>query len=59
MPKLKIDLHVHTEYSDSKGRLEDVVRTALRKGLDGIAITDHNTCEAALWPSSDIPTGSS
>jgi predicted metal-dependent phosphoesterase TrpH len=48
MPRLKIDLHVHTEYSDSKGRLDDVVRTALRKGLDGIAITDHNTCKAAL-----------
>jgi len=45
--KLKIDLHVHTDYSDSSGRLEDIVRAAINKGLDGIAITDHNTCEAA------------
>lgn len=48
MPELKIDLHVHTEYSDSTGRLEDIVQTALKKGLDGIAITDHDTCEAAI-----------
>jgi len=45
--RFKIDLHVHTDYSDSSGRLEDIVKVAVEKGLDGIAITDHNTCEAA------------
>lgn len=45
--RLKIDLHVHTDYSDSSGGLEDIVRAAMERGLDGIAITDHNTCEAA------------
>jgi len=45
--RLKMDLHVHTVYSDSSGRLEDIVRVAVERGLDGIAITDHNTCEAA------------
>ena len=48
MPQLKIDLHVHTDYSDSTGELDSIVRTALKKGLDGIAITDHDTCEAAV-----------
>lgn len=40
---LKIDLHVHTHYSDSKGSVKRVLEIAQRKGLDGLAITDHNT----------------
>jgi len=40
----RIDLHVHSRYSDD-GVLdpEEVVRIARGKGLAGIAITDHNT----------------
>lgn len=48
MPKLKIDLHVHTDLSDSKSGLEEMIEIALRRGLDGIAITDHGTCQAAI-----------
>lgn len=45
--ELKIDLHVHTIYSgDSFITLEDAIRSAEARGLDGIAITDHNTVEA-------------
>ncbi len=43
---LKIDFHVHT--NASKDGLDDVgniVCMALKRGLDGIAITDHNTME--------------
>ncbi|RLE52906.1 MAG: hypothetical protein DRJ30_07415 [Candidatus Methanomethylicota archaeon] len=40
---MKIDLHVHTVYSDGSGTVEEVIRRALEKGLDGIAITDHNS----------------
>ncbi|MGQ9513436.1 MAG: PHP-associated domain-containing protein [Thermoproteota archaeon] len=47
MPKLKIDLHIHTDLSDSKSGLEEMVEAALLKGLDGVAITDHGTCQAA------------
>jgi ABC-type lipoprotein export system ATPase subunit len=52
---LKADLHVHTSASRdispkwSKHTPEDVVRIAIDKGLDIIAITDHNTasnCDA-------------
>jgi predicted metal-dependent phosphoesterase TrpH len=43
---LKIDLHVHTCYShDSSITLKDVVAFAKKRGLDGVAITDHNTVE--------------
>jgi predicted metal-dependent phosphoesterase TrpH len=40
---LKIDMHVHTWYSDSTGSIEEVLEVSRRKGLDGIAITDHDT----------------
>ena len=49
---LKVDLHVHTpESSDMHEKWQDataadVVRIALEKGLDAIAVTDHNT---AAW----------
>jgi predicted metal-dependent phosphoesterase TrpH len=42
---LKIDLHVHTWYSDACSSVVDVIEMAKRKGLDGIAITDHHTMQ--------------
>lgn len=42
---LKIDLHVHTVYSDGRGSVEEVIKFAEFKGLDGIALTDHDTLE--------------
>ncbi|MEJ2241961.1 MAG: CehA/McbA family metallohydrolase [Candidatus Bathyarchaeota archaeon] len=46
---LKIDFHVHTCYSsDSSITLKQVVSYAKKRGLDGIAITDHNTVKGAL-----------
>ncbi len=46
---MKFDLHVHTCYSaDCSLPLEEIIETCLRKGLDGIAIADHNTISGAL-----------
>jgi predicted metal-dependent phosphoesterase TrpH len=46
---LKIDLHVHTCYSrDSSITLKQLVSFAKKRGLDGVAVTDHNTVEGAL-----------
>ena len=47
----KLDLHVHTPASlDYTGRKditpEEFITTAIAKGLDGIAVTDHNS---AAW----------
>ena len=41
---MRYDLHIHSKYS-SDGVLEpeEIVRFAIKKGLDGIAVTDHNT----------------
>ncbi|MEK6732948.1 MAG: PHP domain-containing protein [Candidatus Omnitrophota bacterium] len=43
------DLHVHTNISDGTFSPEKVVEYARMQGLDGIAITDHDTC-AAIAP---------
>jgi len=46
---LKIDMHVHTRYSeDCLMSLEEVVKEVEEKRLDGVAITDHNTIQGAL-----------
>ena len=37
------DLHVHTNFSDGLLTPEQVVDLALKKNIDGIAITDHDT----------------
>ena len=39
---MKIDLHIHTTYSDGVFTPEKVVDTAIEAGLDAIAITDHD-----------------
>jgi predicted metal-dependent phosphoesterase TrpH len=40
-------MHVHTWYSDSSGSVREVLEVAQRKGLDGIALTDHETLQGA------------
>jgi predicted metal-dependent phosphoesterase TrpH len=41
---LRLDLHVHTSHSyDGLCSVDEVVAAAKTKGLDGIAITDHNS----------------
>jgi len=48
-PPLKIDLHVHTLYSkDASTTLQEVVTYSKKRGLDGVAITDHGTLRGAL-----------
>ena len=45
---LKLDLHVHTCYScDATTTLKDVLMQSKKRGLDGVAITDHDTVEGA------------
>lgn len=47
--QVKIDLHIHTCYSyDSVIKPEELVFYAKKRGLDGIAITDHDVIEGAL-----------
>ena len=39
--KIIADYHIHTNNSDGKNTVEDVVRAAAKAGLKEIAITDH------------------
>ena len=43
--RIKIDPHIHSMYSDGSSTIEEIIRSAMEKGLHGIAITDHNTLE--------------
>lgn len=46
---LKLDLHVHSHYSaDSLITTKELVFYARKRGLDGVAITDHDRLEGAL-----------
>ncbi len=40
---MKFDLHLHTTYSDGRLSPTEIVDLAFKKGLSGIAITDHDT----------------
>jgi predicted metal-dependent phosphoesterase TrpH len=52
---MKIDCHSHTIYSkhwfwgyDSINTPEEMIKAAVKRGMDGIAITDHNTVKGSL-----------
>ena len=41
---MKFDLHIHSKYSgDSKSETHDIIKTAEKRGMDGISILDHNS----------------
>ncbi|CAJ36772.1 PHP domain-containing protein [Methanocella arvoryzae] len=41
---LRFDLHVHSNYSpDGHSSVEEILKAAKARGLDGVAITDHDT----------------
>ena len=49
MNLIKSDFHIHSKYSpDSMLDIDDLIKTCFRKGIDLIAITDHNSIEGAL-----------
>jgi len=46
---LKLDLHVHSKYSeDGEGTPKEIIKSLKKRGLQGIAITDHNAVEGSL-----------
>ena len=40
---LKADLHIHSIVSDGSDSIEEIICSAEKKGLDALAITDHDT----------------
>lgn len=46
---MKFDLHIHSKYSkDSLLEPERILKIGKKKGLDGIAVTDHETIKGGL-----------
>lgn len=39
----RVNLHIHSTYSDGKGNFSDLIKQAKEKGYKNIAICDHNT----------------
>jgi predicted metal-dependent phosphoesterase TrpH len=53
---LRIDLHVHTAYSyDGLTSIEQLSAVCQRRKINGLAITDHDTLEAALLCKKTLP----
>ncbi len=40
---MRFDLHVHSNYSDGRDDVKTILKAAKKRGLDGIAITDHDS----------------
>ena len=61
LPLFKIDLHVHTDYSDSSSTIDDILDAARGRGLDGIAIVDLDQIISfrlqvvSDWPHDGVP----
>ena len=46
---LKLDLHIHSQYSvDAKGTPKEIIQSLKKKGINGMCITDHNTVKGSL-----------
>jgi hypothetical protein len=54
---LKGDFHTHTIYSDGKFTLDELADKALKRGLDFIFSTEHNTFSASLAWGNHVPKG--
>jgi predicted metal-dependent phosphoesterase TrpH len=55
----RFDLHTHSFFSkDACNSPEELIAAARRRGLDGMAITDHDSCEAHEYlKSRELPPG--
>ena len=46
---LKLDLHIHSQYSDdAAGTPKEIIEILKKRGIDGVAFTDHNTVKGGL-----------
>jgi hypothetical protein len=46
---MRLDLHTHSKYSeDGEGEVLELAKAVQKKGLNGMAVTDHNTIKGSL-----------
>jgi predicted metal-dependent phosphoesterase TrpH len=48
LSKMRFDLHVHSNCSDGRDEVRTILRAAVRRGLAGLSITDHDTLQGSL-----------
>ncbi len=53
---MRLDLHVHTDFSDGDYSPRQIAQMAAEAGLDGVALTDHDECRGfgALEPAAGL-----
>ena len=52
---IKLDLHVHSKYSaDATGTPAQIMKSIQKKGLQGFALTDHNTLDGAIKAAKEL-----
>ncbi|MCM1338535.1 MAG: PHP domain-containing protein [Muribaculaceae bacterium] len=44
----RVNLHIHSTYSDGKAEFRQIVKMAKEKGIKAFAITDHNTVQGHI-----------
>ncbi|MBU0498092.1 MAG: CehA/McbA family metallohydrolase [Candidatus Thermoplasmatota archaeon] len=53
---LKLDLHLHSQFSDdATGTPKEIMSIVKKKGLNGVAFTDHNSIKGGLQALKDAP----
>ena len=50
----KINLHIHTTYSDGKGNPNQIIESAKKQNYKIMSITDHNTVEVHKYAKDEI-----
>ncbi len=40
---MRFDLHIHSNFSDGHDDVKTIIKAAVKRGLNGISITDHDT----------------
>ncbi|MEG9195055.1 MAG: PHP domain-containing protein [Candidatus Methanoglobus sp.] len=45
---LRAELHVHSNFSDGKDNVGDLIKAAIEKKIDVLSITDHDTIDGSL-----------
>ena len=46
---IKLDLHIHSQYSeDGAGSPKEIIKSLQKRGINGVAFTDHNNVEGYL-----------
>ncbi|UCH71984.1 MAG: PHP domain-containing protein [Thermoplasmatales archaeon] len=55
---IKLDLHIHSQYSeDALGSIKEIIKLIQKKGLHGVAFTDHNTVDGGVRALKIAPKG--